>query len=127
VRIHHIGYVVKSIERYRDNLITQEVIKSLYDPVQKAKLELIKSDNVYIELIEPQEESAFTYTFMKKGGGYHHLCYEIENKKKALDIIRKKKMIKILDFIYAPLLEAEVLFAYNRNKEVVEFVICPRK
>jgi len=127
MRVHHIGYVVKSIERYKKNLILQETIKSIYDPIQKAKLELIKSDNIYIELIEPQEESAFTYAFMKKGGGYHHLCYEVESKQEALRVVQERKMIKVLDFVYAPLLEAEVIFAYNRNREVVEFVICQKR
>jgi len=31
-------------------------------------------------------------------------------------------MIKVLDWVYAPLLQADVVFAYNKNKEVVEFV-----
>jgi len=127
MRIHHIGYVVKNIETYRRNLVIQEIIKSVYDPIQKAKLELITVDNIYIELIEPQDETAFTYTFMQKGGGYHHLCYEVKSKTEALNIMLEKKMIKVLDFVYAPLLDSEVIFAYSRNKEVVEFVVCQKK
>lgn len=127
MKIHHIGFVVKDIEKYRKNLVVDEVIKRVYDPIQKANLELINSEGSYIELIEPTEESAFTYKFMNKGGGYHHLCYEVENKTDALAIIAQKKMIKVLDFVYAPLLDAEVIFAYNRNKEVVEFVVCPKR
>jgi methylmalonyl-CoA/ethylmalonyl-CoA epimerase len=127
VKIHHIGYVVESIEKYKKNLVIHQSINSLYDSIQKAKLELIKCDNIYIELIEPQEKDAFTYAFMKKGGGYHHLCYEVETKEIALNLIKERRMIKVLDFVYAPLLGAEVIFAYNRNREVVEFVICQEK
>ncbi len=121
MRVHHIGYVVKSIDRYRTNLINSEIIKEVYDETQKANLVLLKMDNIYIELIEPKSEDSFTYKFLQKGGGYHHLCYEA-SKQEAEDLINQKKMIKVLDWVYAPLLDAKVCFAYNRNKEVVEFV-----
>ena len=121
MKVHHIGYVVKNIEKYKKNLIIDEVVNEVYDDIQKAKLVLLKSENVFIELIEPQSKEAFTYNFLQKGGGYHHLCYET-TKDKAEQLIQDKKMIKVLDWVYAPLLNSEVVFAYNRNKEVVEFV-----
>jgi len=121
VRVHHIGYVVKNIEKYRKNLIIDKVVKEVYDDTQKAKLVLLKTDNIFIELIEPQNEKSFTYNFLRKGGGYHHLCYEV-SKDMAESFIKNKKMIKVLDWVYAPLLDSEVMFAYSVNKEVVEFV-----
>ena len=121
MRIHHIGYVVKNIEKYRKNLLIDKIIKEVYDDTQKAKLVLIEAGNTLIELIEPQNEESFTYNFLKKGGGYHHLCYET-TKENAENFIKTKKMIKVLDWVYAPLLDSEVVFAYNRNKEIVEFV-----
>jgi len=36
-------------------------------------------------------------------------------------------MIKVLEPMYAVLLDAYVVFAYNRNKEMTEFVICQKK
>ena len=125
MKIHHVGYVVKSIEKYKKNLIIEEIVKELYDETQKANLALIQLDNIFIELIEPCSEESFTYNFLQKGGGYHHLCYET-SKKKAEAMIQTKKMIKVLDWVYAPLLDGDVCFAYNRNKEVVEFV-CLKK
>ena len=125
MRIHHIGYVVKSIEKYKKSLIDTEVVKALYDETQKANLALLKADNIFIELIEPQSKDSFTYNFLQKGGGYHHLCYET-SRQEAEDLIAKKRMIKVLDWVYATLLDAQVCFAYNRNKEVVEFV-CLKK
>ncbi len=121
MRVHHIGYVVKNIEKYRKNLIIDKVVKEVYDDTQKAKLVLLKTDNIFIELIEPQNEKSFTYNFLRKGGGYHHLCYEV-SKDMAESFIKNKKMIKVLDWVYAPLLDSEVMFAYSVNKEVVEFV-----
>lgn len=120
--MHHIGYVVNNIDTHYKNLINNYIVKRLYDKNQQAELALIKTDNVLIELIQPKEKTALTYNFLQKGGGYHHLCYEISNKNEAEKIIKDTRMIKTLDWIYAPLLEAEVIFAYNRNKEIVEFV-----
>ncbi len=121
MKIHHIGYVVKSIEKYKKNLIIDEVVKELYDETQKADLALIKLENTFIELIEPKSKESFTYNFLQKGGGYHHLCFET-SKEEAEQLIQDKKMIKVLEWVYAPLLDADVCFAYNRNREVVEFV-----
>jgi len=121
MKIHHIGYVVKNIEKYKKNLVIDKIVKEVYDEIQQAKLSLIKSENIFIELIEPQNENSFTYNFLQKSGGYHHLCYET-TKKEAEYLIKEKKMIKVLDWVYAPLLDGNVCFAYNRNKEIVEFV-----
>jgi methylmalonyl-CoA/ethylmalonyl-CoA epimerase len=120
--IHHIGYVIKDIDQYASNLVDGIIIKRLYDDVQEADLALIQADNVLIELIQPVKESSFTYGFLQKGGGYHHLCYQVDSKNKAEEVIKEKNMIKVLDWVFAPLLQAEVIFAYSKNKEVVEFV-----
>lgn len=125
MKIHHIGYVVRSIEKYKKNLIIDEVLKEVYDETQKANLTLIKAQNVFIELIEPTVKESFTYNFLQKRGGYHHLCYE-SSKEEAQQLIQNKKMVKVLDWVYAPLLDGEVCFVYNRNKEIVEFV-CLKK
>lgn len=125
MRVHHIGYVVKNIEKHKKNLVVDEVVKELYDETQKANLALIRCENIFIELIEPASKDSFTYSFLQKGGGYHHLCYEA-SKEKAEEFIKNKKMIKVLNWVYAPLLEGEVCFAYSRNKEVVEFVCLKR-
>jgi len=125
MKIHHIGYVVKSIEKYKKNLIIDEVLKEVYDETQKANLVLIKAQNIFIELIEPTSKESFTYNFLQKGGGYHHLCFQT-SKEEAEEFIQNKKMIKVLDWVYAPLLDGDVCFAYNRNKEIVEFV-CLKK
>ena len=124
MKIHHIGYVVNDIAQYQKNLLPQKVIASVYDEVQKADLVLIETDNVLVELIQPKEKDAPTHRFLQKyGNAYHHLCYEVDTKKTAEAIIASKRMIKTLGWIYAPLLKSEVIFAWDRNRQVVEFVL----
>ena len=120
MRIHHSGIVVKSIDKYLENMQIGNVIKDIYDEIQKARLVLIEFENAYLELIEPQSEDSFTYNFLQKGGGIHHICYET-TKQKAEEIIKKNRMIKVLGWVYAPLLESDVIFAYSKNKELIEF------
>ncbi len=121
MKIHHIGYVVANPQRFLQNLAVDKIINELYDPTQEAQLMLIDTNNTYIELITPTKESSFTWNFLQKGGGYHHLCYEVDSHTQAKEIILNKKMIQTLDRVYAPLLDMYVMFAVDRNKMVVEF------
>ena len=88
VSLHHIGYVVTSIEASMPGFITMlggtwdsEII---HDPLQKVRVSFLKtpsfSQNVQVELIEPAAEDSPVLSFLKKrGGGLHHLCYEVNN------------------------------------------------
>jgi methylmalonyl-CoA/ethylmalonyl-CoA epimerase len=122
MRLDHIGFVVADIERYRAHLPVQKILRSLVDPLQKAHLELIDAGGAAIELIQPLDKEAFTWNFLQKGGGWHHLCYEVASLEEAQEAIRQYYMILVRGPMPAPLLDGEVLFARNRNKEMVEFV-----
>jgi hypothetical protein len=122
VKIDHIAFVVADRERYRRALPPKRVLRSLYDRFQGAQLELLDAGNVYIELIEPKVESSFTWRFLEKGGGFHHICYEVSSEDEARSIIRENRMIEVLGPVYAPLLEGTVLFARSPNREMVEYV-----
>jgi hypothetical protein len=122
LNLHHIGYVVQDIDYFASNLVQSEIVERIYDETQKAELALILNEKIFIELIQPSNPSSFTYNFLQKGGGYHHLCYEVKDKNIVNHIIKTKRMIKTMGWVYAPLFKADVLFAYNKNKEIVEFL-----
>ena len=46
---------------------------------QKVNICFLKTNNVYIELIEPAEENSPISTFTEKGGGFHHICFEVND------------------------------------------------
>ena len=46
---------------------------------QKVNVCFLKTNNVYIELIEPTEENSPVSNFAKDGGGFHHLCFEVDD------------------------------------------------
>lgn len=123
--VNHIGYIVESIDNFSESLFQYEAVSKKYDPIQKANLALFKYENICIELIEPTSPESFTWNFLKGGGAtYHHLCYEVSSVEEALGFIKQLKMIKVFGPVPAVLFDnRSVLFAFSKNKEVVEFLV----
>src|ERR1700730_12838914 len=84
-RLHHVGFVVKSIETsmpgflHSMNATWDETI--FHDPIQCVKVAFLSTarSDVQIELIEPAGERNPVSAFLEKGGGLHHVCYEVAN------------------------------------------------
>jgi hypothetical protein len=123
MRLHHLGFVVASIDAYVSHLLIEKELRRVEDPLQNAHLALYKAfGSVYIELIEPRDETAFTWNFLQKNGsGFHHLCYAIADE--AALQAHTQNMVPIRGPIPAPLFDnAMVWFFMNRNRQIVEFV-----
>jgi len=89
-KLHHIGIVVADISE------TAKAFKSigLYnrtrpesDPIQRVSasfIDLIAGQDIFIELVEPTDESSPVTKFLKsRGGGLHHLCFEVHDLEKV--------------------------------------------
>ena len=127
--LHHQGFVVKSIEDYEKNLIFEEKLKEVIDPVQQAKLTLYSNfGSSNIELIEPIEETAFTYNFLQKsGGGFHHNCYEVSDESEMRAFTESRRMIQIKGPLEALLFDGLFVFFFmDYNRQIVEFLIDPK-
>ncbi len=84
LRFHHIGIVVKSIEKAiqkyilfcgKENNIILETVAS-----QHVRIALVSlAANIYIEYIEPIDSDSPVYEYSNKGGGIHHVCFSVEN------------------------------------------------
>lgn len=127
MKLHHIGLVVESINRFEENMIYEEKTTEIFDPLQHATLALYKNfGDSHIELIEPLSEKALTWNFLKTKTGppVHHFCYEIEDLATMTRIREKLRLIPVLDPIPAKLFrDKHVAFYYTRNKMIVEFLI----
>ena len=93
LKLHHIGIAVKNIQESLGELTKFLNFESTTIPTlvgsQKVSVCFLKTNNVYIELIEPAEENSPISTFTAKGGGFHHICFEVNNIHKEVD-----KMVK---------------------------------
>jgi methylmalonyl-CoA/ethylmalonyl-CoA epimerase len=96
-RLDHIGLVVKSLSESVELfhlLGFHEITQPEPDPIQKVSACFIKLRNgqgVYIELLEPTEESSPVTIFLKRGGGLHHLCFEVDDIEALSNALREKE------------------------------------
>ena len=83
MKLHHIGIVVPKIKDSigeLTNYIKFETV-GITMPVgsQKVNICFLKVGEPFLELIEPVEKDSPVYDFAKKGGGIHHLCFEVND------------------------------------------------
>ena len=93
--LHHIGFVVadiqKEIEGFGKSLAATWDGKTFHDPLQKAKVAFLRTEcrsDALLELIEPADRDSPVTRFLQKGGGLHHLCYEVADLERHLNKMR---------------------------------------
>jgi methylmalonyl-CoA/ethylmalonyl-CoA epimerase len=98
--LHHVGYVVssiaESIERWQTAVSPISTSETFDDPIQRARvifLDLPPDGGVKLELIEPLGSDSPVAKFDQKGGGLHHLCFEVDDVEEQ---IRKMRVLKAM-------------------------------
>ncbi len=94
MKLHHVGIVVPKIKESIGEIshfIKFETIGAIM-PVgsQKVNVCLLKAGEPFIELIEPVEKDSPVYDFANKGGGIHHICFEVNDIHLQLAEMEKK-------------------------------------
>lgn len=86
LRLNHIGIVVHDIAEVA-RILAALGMKSLTgpepDPIQKVTACFFASEGhqgVHLELLQPTDETSPVANFLRKrGGGLHHLCFEVDD------------------------------------------------
>lgn len=93
---HHIGIATKNIEKelknYGETLNVKSVSDIVYDPIQNARLcMMVLDDGIRMELVEgdPVQE------FLKKGVKIYHMCYEVKNIQREIEVMQENKAILV--------------------------------
>lgn len=125
MRFHHVGYVVRDIERFAASLPGLILENTIEDPLQNARLALYGlGDGTRIELVQPHNASAFTWAHLDRvGEGLHHICYEGIGRDAIDTVLAEHRMLKILGPIHAALFNRDVIFAVTRQRSIVEFLL----
>ena len=89
MKLHHIGIVVQNINESLGEISNFLNFESTSVPTivgsQKVNICFLKTNNVYIELIEPADPDSPIKDFVKEGGGFHHLCFEVDDIQQEID------------------------------------------
>ena len=124
MKVHHTGIIVKDLEK---NVILYtklgyDVVSNIVvDNVQQNRVVFLQNQNHKIELIEPLNEKSSIYHFKE---GYHHICYEVDDREAFLYDFKQLKIGKIFTKpIQAPAIDnREIVFACLTNGTFVEFL-----
>ena len=127
MKLHHIGIVVKNIQNSLGELtqflnFESTTIPSLVGS-QKVNICFLKTNNVFLELIEPAQENFPISDFVKTGGGFHHLCFEVDDIHLELEKMKKNGARVIVDAVKGfedRLIAFVILDMKNTNCKLIE-------
>ena len=100
LKIHHIGLVVEDIDEY------VKMFKTLFGLEEEgrymvkafnAECSFLLVNNIYIELVRPIANDGLGRFLKKHGSGrLHHICYIVDDMKKAFEYLTKEKKLRSL-------------------------------
>lgn len=97
-----------------------------HDPLQKARVTFLRTPcptDALIELVEPAGEGSPILQFLQKGGGLHHLCYEVEDLDAHLRTMRQKGAVVVRQPLPAVAFEnRRIAWTFTGQKLLLEFL-----
>ena len=98
----------------------------IFDPVQKVRVSFFQGRNIadpLIELVEPGEPESPVSGFLERGGGLHHLCYEVENLDSHLTFCKSVGTIIIRPPVPAVAFEGRrIAWGISKRRLLMEFL-----
>lgn len=129
-KLHHVGFVVSSIGKSADSFARSLVATwdrhIIFDPIQKVKVAFFRGSNPadpLIELVEPGEPKSPVSRFLERGGGLHHLCYEVGDLESYLMFCKSAGNIIIRPPVPAVAFGGRrIAWAVTKNRLLMEFL-----
>lgn len=93
-KVNHVAIVVADIEEatkfWRDTLgIALHHVEEV--PSQKSKVAFLPVGDTEVELVQPMSEDSGVAKFLaEKGGGMHHLCFEVDDCAATMQELKEK-------------------------------------
>ena len=91
-KVNHIGIGVKDLEK-ATKLWTEAFGVKANPPVEEGDMRIVmlRLGDLLVELIAPAGETGVMAKFLeKRGEGIHHICYEVDNIRSAMDELASK-------------------------------------
>ncbi|MCM1266479.1 MAG: VOC family protein [Bacteroidales bacterium] len=108
-KIHHIGYLVKKIEKAQKTFSAlgyQAESEVVYDPIRDVRICFLEKDGYRIELVSPASENSVVAGLLKKYKNCpYHICYEAADYESACAALSAAGFLAIDTPTEAPALE----------------------
>jgi len=130
MKLHHIGKVVKDLDEavkyHKETFGFEPIGEPVMDPIQKVDVAILDmgfGDELTLELISPVSEDSPVNKFLKKGGGLHHLSFQVEDIRQAVAEFREKGAL-ILGEVVPSKGHGEIpsIWLYTRSRELIELM-----
>lgn len=127
MKIHHIGYLVKKIEKSIESfealgyLIT---VSSTWDEGRKAHICFLENEGYCVELICPSKESSLYPLLKQYNNAPYHICYVCDHLEQTIEGLASKKFMMFKEPAPAPVIgkNARVAFLMNASIGMIELV-----
>jgi methylmalonyl-CoA/ethylmalonyl-CoA epimerase len=99
--IDHICFAVKDIEtaitQWTGAFEYEQMTEIVTNTRQQVKVVFLnREQSVTIKLIEPLPENESVMNFVKKGGGFHHLCFKCEDMEQQIKELNDRGLITLV-------------------------------
>lgn len=128
--LHHIGFVVGSIgdevEGFAASVGATWNGEIFDDPLQQVRVTFLQPAfpmEAAIELVEPADDNSPVSRFLARGGGLHHLCYEVDDLGGELKLARTRGGLIVKQPLAANAFQGRrIAWVVTRNRLVIEYL-----
>lgn len=101
MKVDHICFAVKNIREgisYWESVFGyRQMTEVIVNSLQKVKVAFLsKEGSIMIKLIEPLSDNASLVNFVNRGGGFHHLCFRVENIDEQVTELKEKGLLLLV-------------------------------
>lgn len=99
--IDHICFAVKDLEEgisyWQNTFGYHQMTEIITNSRQKVKVVFLKkTDSIPVKLIEPADDNGSLINFVKRGGGFHHVCFRCSDIYNEIDRLSSQGMIRLV-------------------------------
>jgi methylmalonyl-CoA/ethylmalonyl-CoA epimerase len=127
LRVDHIGYLVKDIDKAKRDLEALGYLARggiCYDEVRHADIAFFENGGYVVELVAPRDASSVVWNLLKRNGaGPYHICYETDDAEAGEVRLNGLGFVKTVSAQEAPALGGrKVSFFTGRNTGLIELL-----
>jgi methylmalonyl-CoA/ethylmalonyl-CoA epimerase len=131
VKIHHIGYLVKNIEKAKaefSSLGYRAQRPACYDASRDVDICFLRNGEYVVELVSPRSEASVAWRLSKRlGDAPYHICYESDDFDADVERFKNRNYTIVSDVAEAIALDRrKVIFLSGRNLGLIEIAEGPR-